>query len=1105
LTGFLAPTNYQSDHNPDDDDEDGAGDDQDEELEAGSVEPIAKRAKFFPSSIGISVQLPIVSRNIDLLKVTVHYADYEPISRHIPSSEVADETTLPNDKEEKNPKYTWKRVPIEPVTILVSLHPEELRKGIEIPNSKGLRIVGDLKENDHLEQDINTRSLALFLVNNRPVEGEKKLADKAFVFQVVLTIEFAPGFLERPNRRGEFSDDSDERTWDLQFRDKKEYAVGHGIAVRVEEKKGKVTQASTTWFPQSKVHRIDPHELGGVETSMENLAGLDSPQHAKEVLSPLPEAYQTWLNEQLKIPLDSDARREWQKELVTRAEAACLRIKSGIDYLIGNPLAWKAFQIANRAMARSARQRSPERYSETVAPRWRLFQLAFLLLNLPGIIDETHPDREKVELIFFPTGGGKTEAYLGVIAFLLVYRRLLGKHRADRGLGVAVLLRYTLRLLTLDQLSRAATMICALEIERKKDIENLGNIRFSVGLWVGRSATANTLREVAIKVQDYLISTQANANSPFPLTNCPWCREPLQKSGFSLLPSKAQPKSIVVACSHLRCAFNRSQDRSGLPVLFVDEQIYNECPSFLVATVDKFAMLPWRGETGTLFGKVNYRTSSGFLGPMSTDAIPKAAELLPEGLRPPEMIVQDELHLISGPLGTMVGLYETAIEQLCSRSNETGKVIVPKILSSTATIRRARQQISALFGRAEVDVFPPPVVNESETFFSKANREAPARLYVGIAAGGRPVKNSLLNSYLGLLCSSYHVFRGRGSEDISADPYLSLVGYFNSLRELGGMRRVVEDEVRTRCTKIEDRKPLNFKDEQHPWFLNRSIQPEAVELTSREPTYRIAQTKHRLETTFLTPSQSIDVLLASNMISVGVDIDRLGLMVVAGQPKTTSEYIQATSRVGRSAHRPGLVVTVFNLNKPRDRSHYERFASYHESFYRHVEATSLTPFSGPALDRGLAGVLIAMIRLSAPNLTPPRGVGAIGEHLEIANKIVETLAQRAQRDVRIFERSSPEGDYDPQAAEHLAQNVRNRAQNLLDAWQKLIEESKQQSGFYRYSPYDTGSTGKALLTTPLHAQQAEFNPTSDEAKFQANTSMRDVEASVHLWRCKLES
>jgi len=408
----------------------------------------------------------------------------------------------------------------------------------------------------------------------------------------------------------------------------------------------------------------------------------------------------------------------------------------------------------------------------------------------------------------------------------------------------------------------------------------------------------------------------------------------------------------------------------------------------------------------------------------------------------------------------------------------------PKILASTATVRRAGKQIRALFGRARTNLFPPPGVDAFETWFATLDKASPGRQYIGVAAPGRAMKAILLRSYVALLGASARVYDRTGPEDQPADAYMTVAGYFNSLRELGGMRRLVEDDVRTRCAQAEARVPRDAVGP-HPYVKRRELL-EPVELTSRESTAMIAQTKARLALPH-PHDRHVDVLLASNMISVGVDIDRLGLMVVAGQPKTTSEYIQASSRVGRQAKWPGLVVTCFNVHKPRDRSHYERFVSYHESFYRYVEAQSLTPFSAPAVERGLAGVLTALVRLGEPAMTPPAAAMDLEQHRAFAARMAELLAARAAEQPGLVH-----------GKEEAASRLAEQATNLLDAWAQLITRARKEAAAQRiYSPYDKPRPqGKPLLHTALDKDDSRD---SDEEKFSAPTSMRDVEAGVHLW------
>lgn len=1072
LTGFLAPEvarDLQDD--PTTEEEPGAGDDG-TRRDAGEAEPGPKIKQRWPASLGLSVLLPAGS-DADEVEVTVRYARYRPIQVPVANDRQPDD--------DDRVRAAWQREPVPAQHLRIRLDPAVIARSLPLPESADVHITGKLGTAAGRGLPSGTRALSLFLVNRQPSSNPRQ-PDPQCLFQVSLELAFGAGFVARPNRQGEGSSEADDNVNDLQFRNRCEYGVGHGIAVEVAAVDSeRVIRLRTTWLPRANVPHVKTRAEGGVETRMEELARHDSPDAVRQALGLIVARYSEWIAAQRvrHDGVDSAERRETAEALLDDASIACERIGRGIELIASDPVVRRAFQLANRAMAMAARQRSPNEYSNR-EPGWRLFQLAFLLLNVPGTTHAGDAFRDVVELIFFPTGGGKTEAYLGVIAFTLALRRLRGRERPDGGLGVAVLLRYTLRLLTLDQLSRAASLVCALERLRQVHPEELGDVRFSIGVWVGGSTTPNTLKDASEAIGHWRQDERGEA--PFPLTQCPWCGSRKLGAGlpafdFRRYPNATATERIVVSCRDPDCAFNEGKDPSGLPVVYVDEQVYHELPSFLVATVDKFAMMPWRGEVGMLFGRADARQGERFFGPLAP--APAGAIRLPKGLRPPELIVQDELHLISGPLGTLVGLYETAVEQLCALPSAEGRVR-PKVLAATATVRRSEHQIRALFAR-ERRLFPPPGIDDSETFFAEVDRESPERLYLGVAAPGRAMKAVLLRTYVALMAASNRCYDPAAHPEQAADAYMTLAGYFNSLRELGGMRRLCEDDVRTRVSRAEERCPLDWQGP-HPWFRDRSRLGEPLELTSRESTEKVKRSKARLARPHAYTDGGVDMLLASNMISVGIDIDRLGLMVVAGQPKTTSEYIQASSRVGRHRDYPGLVVTCFNVMRPRDRSHYERFGAYHEAFYRHVEASSVTPFSGPALDRGLAGTLVAMVRHSEPRMTPPEGAMRLGAHRAVAEDAVLALAERA-------------GQQPSAGADDVAESVRRRARKLLDHWEAVIEEAKDGTVRRTYSEYDR--TPNPFLHTTL--EQPSLAEASPESHFVAPTSLRDVEPSSPLW------
>lgn len=1056
LTGFLVPREGRGEEvivEPEDDTESEDAEGEDEDAAAEDVRPAgegSRRRSILPASMGLSVLLPPGEGGE--VTVILRCAEYAPFH-----AEGAKKTTRPS----------WKRVAHPPYEVRVSLDPARLERTNRIAELPGISIEATLGVSS--SPKAGTRALGVFVVNER-AQGERGRKDTQYLFQVSLEVRYADGFLARPAlRRGRHLDD---KISSLQFRDVCEYAVGHNVAVAISGKKP--TSVRTTWLPRSEVRRVvtsnelDPDDPSlRVERGMKALAELTTPEAVRVALGALPEAYGRWIERQGAVKIDSlDA--ETVDVLLDRAKIAKQRIAGGIELLEKSVEARRAFSLANEAMARQARQRLG-----LDDPQWHLFQLAFVLLCLPSVHDDQHEDRGTVELIFFPTGGGKTEAYLGVIAFTLALRRLRGQNEADGGRGVAVILRYTLRLLTLDQLERAATLMCALELLRREHPDELGGERLAVGLWVGRSATSNTMAEVKTELGEF---RKGSGASPCPLAECPWCKTRLGPSSLTL-DDQRKPTAVIVGCESDKCPFCPANHQDGIPVVFVDEQIYRELPAFVVGTVDKFAMLPWRAEAGMLFGQVAAYKGRAMIE--HGDAIPRGAVRLPKGLQPPELIVQDELHLISGPLGTLVGLYETAIEHLSTRTGKSGKVSKPKILASTATVRRAAEQVRALMGRPTVHAFPPQGPDPGETFFARVDKEGDGRLYLGVAATGRAFRATLARVYQTVMAAAQKHFDAAGGSDQAADAYMTLVGYFNALRELGAMRRVVEDEVPQRTARIDRRGPIGQG--VHPFLATRRVE-QVVELTSRESTAKVKDAKNRLKCAFTDEKRRVDIVLASNMISVGVDIDRLGLMVVAGQPTTSAEYIQATSRVGRAKERPGLVISCYNMRRVRDRSFYERFTSYHESFYGWVEATSVTPFSEPALDRALAAVLFAMIRHGHPDLAPPRGAMRVSEHPEVVARAIAALTERAGRQG---------GD-----AAGVASVVEARAKDLADAWNSQIAKARDENLVRGYSKFDADKKGLArpMLLAPMEPPVSEI-----DAKFAAPTSMRDTEPSVHLW------
>ena len=1067
LTGFLIPVDAPPEQSADADSDDEFEDVPESEgfAEESAEERVAAKKAYFPSSMGLST---LVAAEARALTVVVRWGDYA-LSEHEP--------------EEGDAIPVWRRTPRE-ASVQVPLGERSGELVVhDVPDSGGLELHA-------LDRSVavgggmagipaGTRSVSVFLVNKRSPDIDQP--DLAYAFQPELELRCAESFVPRPDLRGAGAEDWDDRVADLHYAGTPEYATGHGVSADWDVHDERCAVLRTRWIPRAEVEKTETAPIEGVELSMRALGDLADADATRAALTPLVERYRAWISDQRDVLGGLTAHRhETAQLLLANADIAANRIDRGIQALAVDPDTLDAFRVANRAVAAALRRRL-----DIDEPRWRAFQLAFILVNLPGIVDPSDVDRETVDLLFFPTGGGKTEAYLGLSAFTMVLRRLRHPEAAGHaGAGVSVVMRYTLRLLTLDQLQRAAGLVCALELERERAPERYGEWPFEIGLWVGKAATPNILgkkgdgRSDSARSKVSRFKNQPNRHpSPIPLEQCPWCERRFAPESFTLLPDSDRPKELRVVCANFECEF--SGDRT-LPVVAVDEPLYRRLPAFLVATVDKFATLPWIGPSGTLLGGAERSDADGFYGA----AEPGRGRPLPAPLPPPDLVIQDELHLISGPLGTMAGLYETAIATLCVRTL-AGREVRPKIVASTATVRRAQDQVQALFGRALTQVFPPPGPDRRHSFFARTllATEKPARRYVGVAAAGRNPKVAMRKVWLALMSAAENLYREAGGherDDNPVDPYMTVVGYFNSLRELGGARRILEEEVSNTLRSYGQRRRV---EEPRRLFRDRKRFSEVVELTSRVPTDRVADARRRLGLDF-TERDRVDCAIATNMISVGLDIPRLGLMGVLGQPKTTAEYIQATSRVGRTDEAPGLVVTLLNVHKPRDRSHYERFRHYHETFYRSVEVGSVTPFSARALDRGFAGAVVAMARHLRPELGPATG----------AQKLAAVRAELEQSLLVAFrERLMQQPISEEERGERLA-GVQSRVVDLLDSWQNVQEGYASVGAEMQYQRYELDGP-RPLLREVL---ETDFE-TEHHRKFRVGRSLRDVEPEVNLF------
>ncbi|MDH6228177.1 DISARM system helicase DrmA [Streptomyces sp. MJP52] len=1108
---------------------------------------------IWASSMGLAFTVPA---SVGTLSATVRWG------RYTRSEEATDRGTT---------RSVWSREPVErQVDIDVT---GAVGRTVELD---GGGVVLDVQVRHHTGRadGAELRVVELALVNQQ--EDSREARDAHWLFQTSLDVTAFPDdqaavFLPvddplDPANRGNAPEDAEERRLRLLYRDHLSHAKGRNVAVHAHVRNGErnAHRLTTRWLPEYDVRATtaptveDQELLRGLELGMDELAELAVPARRSELsaaLAPLADGYGAWLEQQRRHARDLPGDlRESAETAIEQATEICDRITFGIDRLVADDTALEAFRFANRAMAlqrrntaiaaaRTGRETDPASYREAHAEvhargkagaSWRPFQLAFVLLNIESLTLPGHPHRGTgrealVDLLFFPTGGGKTEAYLGLAAYTFALRRLQGTigsgDEARSGeAGVAVLMRYTLRLLTAQQFQRAAALVTACEVLRREEHvrdARWGETPFRIGLWVGTSVSPNWFGEAKDQIADAKESGSDKHARVLQVLTCPWCGSGLTARGN--MEYDEGRRRVLLYCPRGegtdRCPFSRRDSRGeGIPVLTVDEEIYRLAPSLLIATVDKFAQLPWNGYAGLLFGRVTevcprhgYRhddldakTGCGKRHNVKGE-LPAVVSQPVTRLRPPDLIIQDELHLISGALGTTVGLFESAVDQLCTWSftgahgqrRETG----PKIVASTATTKRAADQVRGVFGR-KVAVFPPQVLDVGDTFFSRQvelSRENPGRRYLGVCAHGTRLKAAEIRVAEILLLAGQQQFDAYGAP---ADPYMTLVGYFNATRELAGMRRYMDDDITTRVRGNGSRKGQETLSDR---IVAKSGMLSIQELTSRISSADIGAALKRLEIGFdperdtserrraflreygaavrekrepraaMTPSarQAVDVVLATSMLQVGVDVSRFGLMLVVGQPKNTAEYIQASSRVGRDARRPGLVVTLYNWSRPRDLAHYEDFEHYHATFYRQVEALSVTPFTRRALDRGVAAAYVAALRHAAYETSRNLDAHDIDLDGPLARDVERRFLERA-------ERAASDGE---RARKYLSERI----DRLKDEWRRKRDESSSSLGYRKEKRKDTVVNG--LLVRADGSRWTELT---------VGMSMRETENEVNL-------
>ena len=940
--------------------------------------------------------------------------------------------------------------------------------------------------------------VTIMLVNDTDATGYLDLEKHVFQPQLIISTINNVFVFNDYNRTIDISKLTlEEQSIALQYRNKKQYATGMGVSVNSDVDNEGLGTISTDFFPTYEVPQMDftisdEYEVDANCFKMKYLSDLNKEDKSIKIksLHSIVNAYKKWIDNLNEIKnknpeLLSGIYKKATSNNIDECNKSASRMEEGLKTLEENNVAWEAFELANRAMfMQRAHLKIQDKFKncglddddfysflesidynniDTIINdyySWRPFQIAFLLMSINSIVFDKSNDREMVDLIWFPTGGGKTEAYLGLTAFTIFYRKLMYPNESS---GTAVIMRYTLRLLTAQQFTRASTLICACEYIRRDSISKkpkykaypLGNEEISIGLWIGGEHTPNTisdaksnLNKLVSDVKTHTLKSKLERYNKFQVLKCPWCGQNMIKKvandhvvgewGYQI-----KNGHFKMICPQEGCYFNTI---GSLPVQIVDEELYNNPPTLLFGTVDKFAMITWNPKIGSFFG-VNKKT------------------------RVPELIIQDELHLISGPLGTMVGAYETIIDTLCrNKGNST------KIIASTATIRGAKEQCLALYNR-EVSQFPHPGIDIEDSFFAREGKidyenQKYGRLYVGMMASGKS-KAMIEDRSIAALMERINMMKI--SNEIK-DKFWTLTIYFNSLKELGKCSTLIEDDVIEFIGRTASRYSV--------WGDGRIIS-KPDELTSRISTTDLNETLDKLEKVEYKgkehglPKPS-DVVLATNMISVGIDVARLNVMLMVGQPKLTSEYIQASSRIGREY--PGVAFVLYDSSRSRDRSHFEQFQTYHSSFYRFVEPTGITPFSDPARERTLPSIIIALMRHLEDELKLEKNAGNFAEskYTERISQIERIIVERNKNinenlDFKLIDNS---------------EEIINEIELIFDKWQQWAETYEDQL------IYGESSLLKESVQEGQHRLLAVHGTGKDNYAFESMTSMRNVDTQL---------
>ncbi|MBQ2923436.1 MAG: helicase [Bacteroidales bacterium] len=961
----------------------------------------------------------------------------------------------------------------------------------------------------------------------------EKVNERCF-FGINLKVE-SPYLAPYQEKRGKILQEDVEQLNYL-YRSIKDYAVGHSCSVdwKISDKTKWVATDFLPSFETPDVEAVprDKYSYTEIDGAMVPIPLLDNPKTLEfkwlsafsqatdaEIITGLKafvNSYGDWITKQRTVLSSNPENNRIGYDNLKRCEDDYKRMISNIEFLLeGNDSNMMSFRVMNSAMfiqlwhsKRSTNQETTYDFYKNEADdhlfgdfpaAWRPFQLAFILLNLDGIIKRADDEKwerrnELVDLVWFPTGGGKTEAYLGIIALTIIIRR---RTISTRNGGTTAIMRYTLRLLATQQFQRAMRVIFALEQLRLWKIYDLGNEQITIGLFVGDDSLPNT----SVKLLDECIKWSSiddngtRKESKIPLDICPCCGQRLE---YQNRGTASAPK-ITFRCKNVRCTFGMS-----LPVVLCDESIYQSPPTLLFGTVDKFASLGHKVSST----KEN-QDSRRLFGNGGIDNLP------------PALIIQDELHLLLGPLGSAVSLFECAIDQLCSYKDANGSLVRPKIISSTATTRNTELQIRALYDR-EVSIFPKSGIDYDDSFFSFYKREqkdgevyfVSKRKYLGIFPTGRTHMTTQMRLvatifvHRAIFEKAYATRMAEKDVEQAMDYYHSVVDYFNSLKEVGKTDAQFFTEF-TKYTRRLFKRVLRFSDNLECLYGYDSSFKKS-ELTGRLTGGEVVReldtvSKHwkasdrfphydDKSNEWVQGTTPPDLILATNMISVGLDVDRFNTIIMNSMPRNIAEYIQASSRVARS--KSGLVITLHNPFRARDLSHFERFKEFHEKLYYYVEPISITPFSKKSVNKYMPLYIATMIRHNYLDLA--NSDSAAGLTTSLQEKIKEDIT--AYFKDRLHRTESLSENLRELLTDELEQYIESFLNEALQYWQFLVDGQSVSNYSLRYSgsEYINNKGRSAKRYKDLFLALDAYNDDETSNYWSVPMSLRTVESEAVL-------